>query len=136
MVHPALVRTEVVLLNRAALNPEFPPLWRGHRGLARELLLDVLRHLLQIAGVAQVDVCRHAQANVVVVEGAVGEHILGPAERIQRVRCSKFCCDRAGREGRDNVGGLAATWRRFAACIGHGVLQEGDAFTRSDMSTP
>lgn len=136
MIHPALVRTEVVLLNRAALNPEFPSLWRRHRGLARELLLNVLRHLLQMPWVAQVNVGRHTQANMVVVEGAVGKHVLGPAERVQRVRCSKFCRDWAGCEGRDNVGRLAAAWWRFAPRVRCGVLQEGNALTGSDISTP
>ena len=135
MVHPALVRAEVVVLHRAALQPKLPALWRGHRGLARELLLDVLRHLLQVPRVAKVDVGRHVQAIVVVVERAVREHELGPAERVQGVRCGKFRRDWAGRKGRDDVGRLATAGRRLTARVRCSVLQERNTLARRDVNT-
>ena len=134
MVHPALL-CATLLPEWHALQPKLPTVRRRHRHLAREGLLEVLRHVLQEARVAQVDVGRDAQRSVVKVRRTVRQNVLGPSERLQGVRGRELGSDGACVECCDDVSGLAAAGRALGVRIRYcGLLEKRDTLASSILS--
>lgn len=127
MIHPTLLQLQLGLERTGVLHPQLPTVRRRQGRLPHHVLLEVLRHALQMPRVAQVNVGCDTQCRMVVVLRAIREDVFHPSERLEGARGGKVGGDRAGSERRNDMSGLSAA--RTSLPVGMGERKERHAFT-------